>query len=949
MDLPLYNHFIDSLKQIPFQGDISINDAETVLYSTDNSIYELKPFGVIFPKNQHDVELIFKILNQEKYSNITITARGGGTSTNGQSINTGFIVDYSRYMNKIININAEEKTVIVQPGVILDILNKELVKYGLFFPPNISPSNRATIGGMVNTDACGKGSCVYGRTSDYILDLTLHLVGESQAVLSSMQSEKLLPKIFPILNKAKEHFGNRQLVRTITGYNLEKSINQDGTLSLNYLISGSEGTLALVSEITLKLYELPAKKRIVLLRYKDFDNALADARNILTFKPSAIETVDEHVLQLARNDIIWQDVSHFIGDGNNTSINIMEFTYKSINEFESHEIELNTSFNQKKYLFDDYFIINSEKEIATIWNLRKQGVGLLGAMKGKRRPIPFIEDTIVPPENLAAYIKSFRKILEKYGVVYGMFGHVDAGCLHVRPALNMRQFSDRTLIRTITDEVANLLKEYDGILWGEHGKGFRGEYTETFLGKEIMDALVEIKKIFDPYNQLNPNKIAVVNGTLPKIDEITTRGQFDESIPLKIHDEFENILSCNGNALCYNFETNYVMCPSYKVTNNRVHSPKGRAMLFKEWVRRNTNLPSITQNFTLGFWKSLFLKVKNHIKPDFEKEVYESFAKCLGCKACNTQCPIKVSIPDAKSYFLSVYFTTHFRQLQDYAVANIEKILKILAISPKISNFLLQKKISKFFARKVFGIVDIPEIQTWKPTSHSNNGKKVVLLREAFTNCYHTNAMQSCYELLVKLGFNVSTSKIFENGKGLHVKGFLNQFRGVIKKNIEYFSTLNATLISIEPSLVLSYQDEYRRFSGDSCSVLFLPDFLVKETFSLNINTNKMYHLILHCSEQTNITGIGDIWSKLFGKFDLKLNIIKLGCCGMSGSFGNEVQNFEDSKSLFDSNWESTVTKLIKDSNNIVMVSGSSCKMQVERFMGTKLKNPFEVLNSLVN
>ena len=527
----LYNDFINSLKQILFQGDISTNDAETVLYSTDNSIYELKPFGVIFPKNQHDVELIFKLLNQEKYRNITITARGGGTSTNGQSINTGFIVDYSRYMNKIININAEEKTVVVQPGVILDVLNKELSKYGLFFPPNISPSNRATIGGMVNTDACGKGSCVYGRTSDYILDLTLHLINENQAVFSSEQSAKLSPKIFPILNKAKKHFKGHQLVRTITGYNLEKSMNQYGTLNLNYLISGSEGTLALVSEITLKLHELPAKKRVVLLRYKDFDNALADARNILTFKPSAIETVDEHVLRLARNDIIWQDVSHLIGDGNNTSINIMEFTYKSINDFETHEIILNTALNQEKYLFDDYFIINGEKEIATVWSLRKQGVGLLGAMKGKRRPIPFVEDTIVPPENLAAYIKSFRKILEKYEVVYGMFGHVDAGCLHVRPALNMRQFSDRTLIRQITDEVADLLEIHGGILWGEHGKGFRGEYTEKFLGKEITDALVEIKKIFDPHNQLNPNKIAVSDGKLPKIDEITTRGKLDENIP----------------------------------------------------------------------------------------------------------------------------------------------------------------------------------------------------------------------------------------------------------------------------------------------------------------------------------------------------------------------------------------------------------------------------------
>ncbi|MFT4967205.1 MAG: FAD/FMN-containing dehydrogenase/Fe-S oxidoreductase [Candidatus Deianiraeaceae bacterium] len=946
--MTLYNNFISSLQKLDFKGDISTHNAQRVLYSTDNSIYEVKPFGILFPKNQHDIELIFKLLRHKQYINVTVTVRGGGTSTNGQSINNGFIVDCSRHMNKIIEINVKNKTAIVEPGIILDVLNNELAKDGLFFPPNISPSNRATIGGMVNTDACGKGSCTYGRTSDHIEDLSLHVLSVDKAVIASQYAKVLIPSLLPILQRTKKLFCGSKLARTLTGYNVEKAVEQDGTINLNYLISGSEGTLACVSEVTLNIYSLPLRKRVVLLRYHNFEDALADARNILNFKPLAIETVDEHVINIARNDIIWHDVAHLIGSNKSASINIMEFAYHSIEEFENHDAILRASLTEDKYLFSDCFIVDDEQEMKNIWNLRKQGVGLLGAMKGKRRPIPFVEDTIVPPEHLASYIKSFRKVLDKYGVTYGMFGHVDAGCLHVRPALDMRQSSDRILIRHITDDIADLLKVYGGVLWGEHGKGFRSEYTEKFFDKAIVQGFQEIKKVFDPYSQLNPNKIAAVDGKLPKIDDIPTRGEIDESIDLGVHNEFENILSCNGNALCFNLDENYVMCPSYKVTNDRIHSPKGRAMLFKEWVRNNANLPSVKQNYRLGFIKSLPLKVKNFIKPNDETEIYQTFAKCLGCKACNTQCPIKVSIPDAKAYFLSIYFATHFRTLQDYAVGNIEKLLKILAITPKISNFILQSVVVKFLIKKIFQIVDIPKVQTWKVKKHGNTGKKVVLLRESFVNFYHAEAMQACYELLVKLGFNVSVSKIFENGKGLHSKGLLNQFRKVLQKNIKYLQSLDGEVVSVDPSIALSYSDEYCRFSTYNPSVLYIAQFFEKEVFSINVKTNNTYYLILHCSEQTNIVGIAESWSNIFAKFHLKLKIIKLGCCGMSGSFGNEVQNICDSKSLFVENWSAKINNLIKDKNNIVMITGLSCKMQVQRFANIKLIHPVEVLNSMM-
>jgi len=940
--MSLKETFLQNLQNSSFSGDIATQKSTTIVYATDNSIYEVEPDGVLFPRNQKDVELIFNLLRKEKFRAIKITARGGGTSTNGQSINHGFLVDYSRYMNRIIKVDEKNMRAEVEPGVILDVLNKELEKFGLYFPPNISPSNRATIGGMVNTDACGKGSCTHGRTSDNIADLTLHLLAEEKVISSKVASENLTKKLMPLLGKAQNFYSSKHLARVSTGYNIEKSF--DGkNLDLNYLISGSEGTLALVSKITVKLKKLPLKKRVVLLRYKNFDDALADATQVIALNPSAIETVDENVIRLARNDIIWQDVAHLVGEGHDTSINILEFAYDNLAEFEKHEEALKDKLSQAHYLFENYFLINDKNEIANIWNLRKQGVGLLGAMKGKRRPIPFVEDTIVPAAELAAYISAFRKILQKHGVVYGMFGHVDAGCLHVRPALNMRQEQDRKLIRQISDEVVELLLKHRGVLWGEHGKGFRSEYNEKFLGAEVEKIFQEIKKTFDPFNQLNCGKIISPNSDLPAIDAVETRGALDEKISAKIHDEFENILSCNGNALCFNLEKTTAMCPSYKATADRRHSPKGRAMLFKEWVRKNKNLASIKENISDNF----LAKISNLFRKNFNAEIYDSFSKCLGCKACNSQCPIKVSIPDAKAYFLSHYFANNFRNPQQYLLGNIEKLLMVFGNHGQVFNCLTQNKISKFLARKIFGITDITPLVPLLYKAEKNSGKKLYLLRESYSNYFLGDELKSAAQILTKLGFDVEFTKVFENGKALHSKGFLNRFRKVVAKNIQYLSGLKGDLVSIDPSIALSYRDEYPRFCDQKIDVKYFPEFLREIDFSKPISTEKKYHLILHCSEQSNIARIIETWQTIFKKFSIELNIIKTGCCGMSGSFGIEEKNYEISKNLFENNWQEVLEKLAQDKNSIIMASGSSCQTQVDRFSGVKISNPLVVINEI--
>ncbi len=953
--------FISQLKEAEFSGDISTQKSQKIIYSTDNSIYEIEPYGIIFPKITQDVELIFALLRQKKFSQIKITARGGGTSTNGQSINYGFIVDYSRYMNRILAIDPVAMTADVEPGVILDLLNKDLEKFNLYFPPNISPSNRATIGGMVNTDACGKGSCVHGRTSDNIAALNLHLLAEPSVISSELANKKFNAVLSPIIAKAKNLYSSKHLARTITGYNIEKSLHENG-LDLNYLISGSEGTLALVSKIRVKLKKIPAKKRVVLLRYKNFDAALKDAQSLISLCPSAIETIDENVIRLARNDIIWQDVGHLVGDGLDNSVNILEFSYENEEEFLSHETFLNKALRgfdsevEKSFLFEDYFLVSNKVEIANIWNLRKQGVGLLGAMKGKRRPLPFVEDTIVPPAELADYISSFRQILQKYGVVYGMFGHVDAGCLHVRPALNMRQQKDRELMRKISDDVCDLLLRHKGVIWGEHGKGFRSEYNEKFLGSEVTKIFSEIKRFFDPNDQLNSGKISSSTMQVPTVDSVATRGQFDENISSKIYDEFENILSCNGNALCFNFDKSLAMCPSYKISGDRRFSPKGRAMLFKEWLRKNRDLPSINNCLPESFFANFWQKILNIFRQNFLDEIHQSFSKCLGCKACNSQCPIKVSIPDAKSYFLANYFQKNFRKPQDYLIGNIEKLLLVFGKFPRVFNFITQNFLAKFVIGKIFAVTDILPIKSLKTSLNldvAQNGEVVYLLRDSYSNYFYGDDLRDAWELLTKIGFQVKLSSVFDSGKALHAKGFLHNFIKVSAKNIADFRQFNGHILAIDPSLALSYRDEYRRFHKIEFEIFYLAEFLQKMAIAPILkDSNKVslqkFHLILHCSEQSNIARIAEIWSEIFAKFNLKLSVVKAGCCGMSGSFGMESQNFSDSKNIFENNWEKLISELLKDENNVVMSAGSSCRSQVARFANFKLQNPISVLNSLI-
>ncbi len=497
---PVVRAFVDALAQSDFTGDIDANYGGRLIASTDNSIYQVTPQAVLFPRSQRDVQSILTLANRSDFASLTFTARGGGTGTNGQSLTEGVIVDLSRHMNKILEVDYDQGWARIEPGVVLDQLNAHLKAKGVFFAPDLSPSNRATIGGMVSTDASGKGSRIYGKTSNHILALDLVLSDGS-----TWHSEPLDAKTLHDVKSGSDRIHeihrdlddivtrNRGLVeqrfpkitRFLTGYNLAHAYDQAGNFNLNAIISGAEGTLAFVTEIKVKLTPLPTVKRLIVAKYLSFDDSLRAANILVQADPAAIETVDDTIITLARQDVVWDRVGKFFsqpGDEQVKSINLIEFTGNDVAEVETKAKDLCAKLDAvlgQAHEAVGYQLAETDSDIAALWELRAKGVGLLGNAEGKRRPIPFVEDTVVPPDHLAAYIKEFRQVLDDHGLEYGMFGQM-MGCLHVRPALDPDE-DDEKLIRIITDHVKNLVLKYGGWCGANTVKACAASTCRNFL------------------------------------------------------------------------------------------------------------------------------------------------------------------------------------------------------------------------------------------------------------------------------------------------------------------------------------------------------------------------------------------------------------------------------------------------------------------------------------
>jgi len=925
-----YKAYLKGLKKSSYRGDICDDYANRSVMATDNSVYQLMPQAVLYPKTEDDVITIFQLANLPEFKMIKFAARGGGTGTNGQSLTDGIIINFTKYMNKIISHDLDKKTVTIQPGVILDQLNNYLNPLGYFFAPTVSPSNRATLGGMISTDACGKGSCLYGRTGQHIVSLQgvladgsyFSTLTESDAI---QHIQKAIIDICTIYEKDIEQ-NFPKLLRYMTGYNLV-GVYHNGQVRLPALIAGSEGTLCTLTEATLKITRLPKYKTLFLIKHKDFNEALQAAELLNATQPSAVEVIDENIMKLAEHDALFPALKPILLEQSAElpgSINLVEYVA------DTKDVLADKIKNLQRCLSDNpnmntlgYYNATTPEEMNLLWQLRKRSVELLGKMPEPRRPVSGIEDTVVDPRNLKEYIPALKNILDKYHLKYGMFGHVDAGCIHVRPALNLTDSRDEVIYQQLSDEVAELVKKHGGLIWGEHGKGFKSEYLPEFIGNKVYAAFREVKQLFDPENRLNPGKIAVPINSKEQLHKVKDKkkGAYQRQIQLEMRNEYASSLLCNGNAVCMNYQPDINICPSYKVTKDPVHSPKGRASIINEWLY----LEAVSK-------KDEALKAEN--------AAYNALEGCLGCKACITQCPVSVDIPAVKAKFYHQYFLKRRRKMIQYFLAYSEEINLWLAKFPKISNKLLTLKFTKTIL-KIIGLRDLPFLKekTYKQIK-TNHDKTICILADWITQCYSPELITAFQNILNKLEYNVIIRNDIKNAKAFYNQGMLEKFHAITQKSVEQLYQLNQQkipVIGIEPSMTLVFRDELQ------ANVLLPQEFLAAIDIP-KINDKQQYYLLSHCSEKTCVEDSEALWVDVFNKAGLNLQVIKVGCCGMAGSYGHETKHFNNSKKLFEMSWQAAMLKYQLNETNM-LVTGFSCREQVYRFSGFRPKHPLEVFS----
>ncbi len=933
-----------ALRRAGFTGAIRTDEASRRVAATDNSIYQVLPAAVIEPGSTDDVVIAHHLLRE--HQSITLAARGAATSTNGQCLTEGVVLDLRR-MDRLVQLDVVNRLVTVEPGMILDQLNAALRPHGLKVGPTLSTSSRATIGGMVGTDAAGKGSRRFGKTSCAIDALELVLDDGSRftsRALSPVELDRamqgddrhaaLLRQVVAVVDGNRAAFASRlpRLDRFFSGYTLGRVRQDDGRFNLNWLLCGAEGSLATVTAITLRLVPLPAATRLVLIRYDDFTAALADARTLLARDPEAIETIDATVVACARGSAVWQRIAASLPAealAEDRPWNLVQFTGDDAATAERAAAGL------------PGIHLTDPQAITAAWDLRKAGVGLLGRLPGARKPVPFVEDTVVPPDRLADYVAAFRALLDAERLRYGMFGHVDVGCLHVRPALDGTDPADVARIRRISDAVERLARQHGGMLWGEHGKGYRAEYLESFLGPQLHQAMRALKAAFDPGNRLNPGKIAVPCGCdahLPRLDAVPLRGEHDRGIGPGVRSSWSHATACNGNGACHSLESGQVMCPSYQLTRDRRHSPKGRADLVRSWLQRVADAGGAATDDPAD--AAPFSGEAVDPSGDFSHQVHDALAGCLACKGCSGQCPVQVDVPELKSRFLAHYHRRYRRPLRDHLAASLERLAPLASRVPRLANALMR-------VLPTPGLVELPAFDRgpW-PASVPLSDATVILVGDVFITAFDRPVLHAAVQLLTAHGQRVHVTAPLASGKPLHVLGLRQAWQQTARRWIGQLHRLADTglpLIGLEPAIVLSARQEAAALAGRMPPFHLLGEWLATQPHTMIEPDPQPYVLLAHCTEQATAPAAAQAWMAAFRAESKSLDLIPVGCCGMAGLWGHQQEHAAASRQLFAQSWAPAIAAA-EHRGAIVLADGFSCRHQVQRILGRRIPHPVEVL-----
>lgn len=972
----------DSLRRlrIRLSGDLYIDDTMKRLYATDASAYREMPVAIAIPKSVKDIKKLILFAKQNKTSLIPRTA---GTSLAGQVVGGGIVVDVSKYFNKILEVNEQERWVRVQPGVVRDDLNFYLRKFGLYFGPETSTANRAMMGGMVGNNSCGANSIIYGSTREHLLSTKVILSDGSETEFKALTHEEfegkcysnnpLEQEIYQEINSLlcdkknqasiTKGFPKKVIPRRNTGYALDLLMNSipingvDIPFNFCKLLAGSEGTLAMMTEIKLNVVPLPPKEKLLVCIHFETINESLEANLIaLKYNPLACELMDNYILECTKNNIN-QRKNRFFIKGDPGAILVVDLSRDSMDQAQKDAEAMISELKNAEYGY--HFPILTGADTTKIWDLRKAGLGLLSNIKGDAKPVPVIEDTAVEVNELPAYIREFNELLKKHGLNSVHYAHAATGELHLRPILNLKTSEGTKQFRTIAEEIATLVKKYKGSLSGEHGDGrLRGEFIKCMVGEENYALFENVKKIWDPDNIFNPGKIVNTPpmDTMLRYKPEQQTPQFETTFNF---DDYEGILRtaelCNGSGDCR--KTHFsggTMCPSFMATKNEKDTTRARANILREILTNST--------------KS---------NPFNSREIKEVMDLCISCKGCKSECPSNVDMAKLKGEFLQQYYRDRLVPFRTKLISNFTKMNTLASIVPDLYNFVVSNGLTAPIIKLISGFTQkrsLPKLhnQTLKRWYLKNKATgfdvqhplpskgKVYLFSDEFTNFNDVPVGIAAIKVLTKLGFEVEIPEHKESGRTYLSKGLLKKAKKLAFKNIRLLAdkiSNKTPLLGIEPSAILSFRDEYVNFSigtihekpaqNLSKNSWMIDEFLDKifekgeVDKSLFTDEQKLIKLHGHC-HQKSIASIVPTKRMLSFPANFKVESIPSGCCGMAGSFGYEKEHYEVSMKIGELVLFPTVRN--QSSKTIIAAPGTSCRNQIEDGTGRTAKHPVEIL-----
>ncbi len=964
----------EHLKQLAEQleGDLFFDTTMRTLYATDASAYREMPLAVAIPKTKDD---ILQLISFARKHQTAVIPRTAGTSLAGQVVGKGIIVDVSKHFTQILELNTEEKWVRVQPGVIRDELNMFLKPHGLFFGPETSTANRAMIGGMVGNNSCGSNSVVYRSTREHLLEAKAFLSDGSEVVFHELSTDafhtkceqqnlegKIYQQTRTLLSnydnqvEIRKEFPKKTVERRNTGYAIDLLVETEpftaggDTFNFCSLIAGSEGTLAFLTEIKLNVVPLPPKETgLLCVHFHTIDESLRANLIGLQYRPSASELIDHYILECTKGNIE-QSKNRFFVQGDPGAILVIEFSRPTREEILALTQQVETDMRAAGLGY--HFPVLFGEDTKKIWTLRKAGLGLLGNLPGDEKAVPVIEDTAVDVHDLPAYIREFNEILTKHGLHSVHYAHAGSGELHLRPIINLKTKEGNRLFRTIAEEVATLVKKYQGSLSGEHGDGrLRGEFIRQMVGEKNYHLLQQIKRVWDPENIFNPNKIVDTPpmNTMLRYEPDQFTPEFKTIFRFHQQDILQHAEQCNGSGDCRKTHlSGGTMCPSFMASRNEKDTTRARANILRE-----------------------FLTHSNKLNRFDHKEIYEVMDLCLSCKACKSECPSNVDMAKLKAEFLQQYYDANGVPFRSKLIANFTASARLGSLMPSVYNFFVSnpitgnliKMISGFAVKRSMPALSKITLQKWyrqhQSTINTKGSRKVYLFCDEFTNYNDAHIGIAAIRLLEKLGYEVEIPQHQESGRTWLSKGLIRDAQKIINRNIKELSpliTAETPLIGIEPSAILTFRDEYPDLASDenlvaaqemAKHVFLIDEFIAAEISKGNIHADqfttekKLIKLHGHC-QQKAISSVAHSVKMLSLPVNYTVETIPSGCCGMAGSFGFEKEHYDLSMQIGELVLLPTVRNSSEDT--CIAAPGTSCRHQIHDGTGRKALHSVEVL-----